>query len=85
MLHRACPYPHDEVRVFHGNRIGGDASEAALNVDDLLPGFEQLQHELERLRTNPELQRNEMQLRAHFDKQMCSSTLAQTQQQSSRL
>jgi hypothetical protein len=70
MLHRACPYPHEEVRVFHGNRIGGDESEAALNVDDPLPGLEQLQHALERLDANPELQHNELQLRAHFDEQM---------------
>ena len=79
MLHRACPYPHDEERVFHGNRIGGDPSEAALNADDLLPGFDQLQRELARLNANPELHRKELQLRAHFDKQM--TTLASRKEQ----
>ena len=85
MLHRACPYPHDEERVFHGNRIGGDESESALNIDDPLPGFDELQRELERLAANPELQQMELQLRAHFDKQMSNPALLGNQQQAHKL
>ena len=85
MLHRACPYPPNEARIFHGNRIGGDASEAALNVDDLLPGLEQLQRQLERMKANPELVRKELQLRAHFDEQMSTLALPRSQQPASRL
>lgn len=80
VLHRACPYPHDEMRVFHGNRIGGDSSEAAINANDPLPGFEQLRRELDRLATNPGLQSQELELRAYFDQQMPAAVLAQKKQ-----
>ena len=88
MIHRACPYPPDEKRIFHGNRIGGDESEAALNTDDALPGFEQLQHELERVAANPELQERELRLRAHFDEAMPPAAprrFRQEQEQASKL
>ena len=67
MLHRACPYPADEPRIFHGNRIGGDESEAALNAIDSAPGQAALDAELRRVAADPALVERELRLRAYFD------------------
>ena len=76
MIHRACPYPADEVRILAGNRIGGDSSEAALNADDPMPGHAPLQAELQRIAAERErFVQREMELRAHFDAHMPTASL----------
>jgi alpha-ketoglutarate-dependent taurine dioxygenase len=71
MLHRACPYPSHQRRVFMGNRIGGEASEAALNAAEAAPGRAQLGLELRRIAAAPgRFEAGERALRAHFDAHM---------------
>ena len=78
MLHRACHAcpGSGEPRMFHGNRVGGDESEAALNADALEPGFAQLQQELRWIDTHPELVERELRLREEFDRQHAVMTAA---------
>jgi alpha-ketoglutarate-dependent taurine dioxygenase len=77
VLHRAtASCPAGEPRVFHGNRIGGDESEAAINASDPAPGQQQLERELARIATQPELVQRELALRSYFDSHVNGRTSA---------